>query len=308
MKILIIGLGSIGQRHLKILQTYSNIQLAAFRTNKGELKNKMNIKEFFNLNDALAFNPHGVIISNPTTYHVESALSFLKIGCKVLIEKPISSSHTEAQKLKPYKDKIRVAYCLRFHQLSDFVLDMIDINKIYKVSFKRSFYLPKWHPYADYSKEYTANKIMGGGVIRTLSHELDLAMYWFGKPKSYIGVVDRLSNLKIDVDDFALISLKMGNNCRINFELDFFSPYNVNQGELFNDYGKYEWDMAGIYFTPYTETEKKLIKEFDSFETIYQKQIDDFLLFVEDGKSKNCVYQDALNIVELINSIESKLN
>ena len=147
MKILIVGLGSIGQRHFKILQSYSNIQLAALRTKKGELKNEINIKEFFNLNDALSFKPDGVIISNPTTYHVESALPFLKKGCKVLIEKPISSSDKEAQKLEPYKDKIRVAYCLRFHPLSDFVLDSIDLNTIYKVNnlhdhFTRSRILP----------------------------------------------------------------------------------------------------------------------------------------------------------------------
>ena len=185
MKILIIGLGSIGQRHLKILSCFANIEIAALRTSKGLLKNEISVTNFFKLKDAIKFKPDGVIISNPTSLHVKSVLPFLKLGCKVLIEKPIDDCFEKTEILKPYAELIRVAYCMRFNPIMKFLNSKFKVENPFKVGFKRSFYLPNWHPYADYRQEYTAQKQMGGGVIRTLSHELDLAIHWFGTTRIY---------------------------------------------------------------------------------------------------------------------------
>jgi predicted dehydrogenase len=92
MRLLLIGLGSIGRRHLGHLQQIGGLDLAALRTQKGQIKKEGNITEFYNLEEALDFNPDGVIISNPTSLHVETAIPFLEKGIKVLIEKPIDTS------------------------------------------------------------------------------------------------------------------------------------------------------------------------------------------------------------------------
>ena len=149
IKILLVGLGSIGRRHLSHLQKIKGVHPAALRTRKGELSNESGIQEYFNLEDALSFKPDGVIISNPTALHVETALPFLKNGIKVLIEKPIDTSIDNAEKLGPYEDLIRVAYCLRFHPQVNFLKQTFQEERPFKVGFKRSFYLPNWHPYAD---------------------------------------------------------------------------------------------------------------------------------------------------------------
>ncbi|MDA7665987.1 gfo/Idh/MocA family oxidoreductase, partial [Verrucomicrobia bacterium] len=121
---------------------------------------------------------------------------------------PISNDPLEARKLESYKNQLRVAYCMRFLPISNFVKNELDRDSIFKISFKRSYYLPNWHPYADYTKEYTARKSLGGGIIRTLSHEIDLAVHWLGQPTIVNGIVDKLSNLQLDVDDFAFFSCK----------------------------------------------------------------------------------------------------
>jgi predicted dehydrogenase len=307
MKILIIGLGSIGRRHLKVLQNIGGIQISALRTNKGTLSGSSDITEFTELNDALKFNPDGVIVANPTAFHVESARPFLMEGAKLLIEKPISHSWENALELATFSSQIRIAYCMRFLPVSDFFKNGVDIEHAFKLSFKRSFYLPKWHPYADYRKEYTARKDLGGGVIRTLSHEIDLACHWLGNVSSVIGVVDHLSPLEIDVDDFAFFSMKMKNGARANLELDYFSPVNINYGELFNNTGKFWWNSEGLFFMAYDSNKVENVLEFrDVYSEIYQKQMIDFISFIVEGKSLNCTFEEAIEIAKIIDAVEKQ--
>jgi predicted dehydrogenase len=306
-KILLIGLGSVGRRHLNVLKDIKDVKIAALRTLKGTLKQASGITEFFNQEDALKFDPDGVIISNPTSLHIETANCFLKHQIPVLIEKPIADNITECNNMEEFAPLIRVAYCTRFHPIFSHLVHIITNEKPFKLGFKRSFYLPKWHPYADYRTEYTARKDLGGGVVRTLSHEIDMMIKLFGLPVSVKGVVDKISHLEIDTDDFAFFTCSYKGNIRVNFELDFFSPYNINQGELFTQKGKYDWDLlSGLWFTPYDETDKNLMQAFSiqDIEKMYVEEISDFLGFISGKQSINSSLEEALEVLKVIEKID----
>lgn len=305
MKLLLIGLGSIGQKHLSILSEMEGLELAALRTSKGLLKKEIAITTFYTVADALAFQPDGVIIANPTALHAETALPFLEAGCKVLIEKPIDETVEKATLLRPYADLIRVAYCLRFHPLMHYLKNKFSEEPPFKVGFKRSFYLPKWHPYADYTQEYTAQKKLGGGVIRTLSHELDLAIHWFGEPETVVGVTDKVSFLSIDTDDYAFFTLKTKQQTRVNFELDFFSPVNCNTGEAFTAEGMYQWTLNEVRFMPYTATAFTTLIAFENaVQEMYENQLNDFCSFVNGVSSANCTLEEAVILLDIIQKID----
>ncbi len=305
MKMLIVGLGSIGKRHAVCLQQFDGVEIAVLRTAKGTLKDKSVFTEFYSIEDALAYQPDGVIIANPTSLHVETALPFLESGIKTLIEKPVSNTAADSEKLAAFQDNLLVAYCLRFLPLTNFIKKIAATEKIYKVGFKRSYYLPKWHPYADYKTEYTAKAALGGGVIRTLSHEIDLMLYLFGEPVSTTGVVDKISPLEIDTDDFAFFTCKTGSGARINFELDFFSPKNVNTGELFTEKGKYSWDMNELLFTAYEETTPTKLygEELFDYNKMYKDQIHDFIGFINHKNSNNATYTSGKKVLDIIESV-----
>jgi predicted dehydrogenase len=310
MKILLIGLGSIGRRHLDCLNAADqSLDLAALRTKKGTLTEQSTIKEFYDRQAALNFAPDGVIIANPTALHVAAALPFLKSGSSVLIEKPVTVDSNGAIELAAYQERIRVAYCMRFHPLSHFLAGLFRREEPYKISFKRSYYLPKWHPYADYRSEYTARKELGGGVIRTLSHEIDLAVHWLGTPVSVVGICDKISPLEIDTDDFAFFSLKMKNGCRVNFELDFLSPTNINIGEAYTARGKYTWDTSEVNFIPYegnAQTQVVYSSEGERFSQMYAEQIEDFIRFVKTGNSSASTLSESFEVLKIIEAIDGK--
>lgn len=305
-KILIIGLGSIGKRHLEHLQNIENVDLSALRTTKGQMNSNVNIKCFYNFQEALNYCPDGVLIANPTALHVISALPFLKNGIKVLIEKPIDSNIENALTLEPFKNLIRVAYCMRFNSVTEKLSEIFKKEKPFKVGFKRSFYLPKWHPYADYKKEYTALKSLGGGVIRTLSHEIDLMIHWFGKPISVTGVTDKVSHLEIDTDDYAFFTCKTQNNTRVNFELDFFSPTNINTCEAYTKRGVYRWGFDQIYYESYQGEIETILDDKEVLYNMYQKQMNDFVNFIKNNLSDNSTFDEAIQVLKIIKSVENQ--
>lgn len=310
-KIGIIGLGSIGRRHAKMLHQLGVDEIRALRTRKGELKEKSDelsyINEFAD-EEEFFHGLDGVIISNPTSLHVDTAIKASKKQLPLFIEKPIADTIQATKPLQEYKDQIIVGYCFRFSGFVDAIKNFTDsgkLGKVFKASFTRSYYLPNWHPYADYRKEYTAQKKLGGGVIRTLSHEIDLMLYLFGNPKDIVGYTDRVSNLEIDTDDLAFFSCKMESGERVNFELDFLSPNYVGRGAIIGEKGKLEYDMKTLNFVPF-EGEISCIYEFkpNEWDDMYTNQMKDFIKFIDTGKSQNCSFYDAIETMRIIEEVD----
>ena len=305
-------MGSIGQRHARNLYKLGIKDIVALRTNRGVMKDLPEdlrfVKEVSSNKDFYKNDLDGVIIANPTSLHLEASLPALEKGIRTFIEKPITENVENAQKLKEFSDKIIVGYCMRFCNYVKTVKNFVDagnLGDLYKASFYRSYYLPKWHTYADYRLEYTAQKKLGGGVIRTLSHEIDLMHYFFGGAKSAVGLVDKVSDLEIDTDDFCFFSCEIEKGGRVNFELDFLSPVNVNQAVMIGSKGRLYYDLRKVTFTT-MDGDTEVLHNYadDEFEKMYLEQMKDFLQFTKTGKTSNCNYKDAVSVLRIIEEID----
>src|SRR5437868_582658 len=119
MKILFFGLGSIGSRHIRILQKKYSHQLFAFRSKKTSIKNELRVKEIYSWEEVEKINPDIAFITNPTALHLDTAALCAELGIKLFIEKPIRSSSkglNKLQKIVREKNLVTyVAYNLRFH-------------------------------------------------------------------------------------------------------------------------------------------------------------------------------------------------
>ena len=77
LKALIIGLGSIGRRHLRLLTEMVDVRILCCRSGKRRVAPgfdaKYGVKTVNNLNQAIAERPDFAIIADPTGSHVETA-------------------------------------------------------------------------------------------------------------------------------------------------------------------------------------------------------------------------------------------
>ena len=104
MKILICGVGSIGERHIRNLLTLGYEDIILYRTSNSQLRSlNQNLKTFNNLDEALVQKPDVAFITNPTSLHLNTAISCAMAGCHLFIEKPLSHSLEGVDKLKLYQ-------------------------------------------------------------------------------------------------------------------------------------------------------------------------------------------------------------
>lgn len=214
-RVLIVGLGSIGKRHLRLAREL--LPGADIRVLRHQPCNE--IPEFANgcffaIEDALAFLPHIAVIASPAPFHLATAQALAAAGVHLLIEKPLSTSADGVtQLLKTCKDQRTVlltGYILRFlPSLQRFraLLDEAVIGKVLSVRCEIGQYLPSWRPESDYRQGVTANKALGGGALLELSHEIDYLRWIFGEVEWVTSSLSRQSGLEIDVEDSAHLIL-----------------------------------------------------------------------------------------------------
>ena len=101
LNIAVIGAGHLGEFHIKLLKSSKLFNLIGFfDPNKSRVKeiiDKYNIN-FFEI-DKITSLVDAVIISTPTSFHYETAVKFLNNKKHVFVEKPITSTIEQANKL-----------------------------------------------------------------------------------------------------------------------------------------------------------------------------------------------------------------
>lgn len=313
----LIGLGSIGTRHALKLKELGVKKIVCLRTNAGAKKEidpqlQSIVQIFSSEKEFRDQKPNALIISNPTALHANALEQFADLNIPVFVEKPMISESSEANQLtKLQKDLIFVGYCLRYHSIIQTVQKLIKeqtVGKIFLAKLAAGHYLPDWHPYTDYTKEYYSRKDLGGGALRTLSHEIDLMVHFFGTPNKRNVTAGKLSDLKIDVDDYALLQADYG-DCHVRVELDFISLDSTRTGSFYGDGGEIHFDFgAALVYVIDRKTKEKRIIEYDVKQDMYLEQMKAFLNFVNTRtQSLFCTFDEAYVISNIIDQTK-KMN
>ena len=202
MKALVVGYGSIGSRHVRIL---TELGCSTAVVSKRAVDFPVT---YPGLAEACASgHPGYVIIANATHQHHASLAELAHLGYAgiVLVEKPLfcKSDETVPQSIR----QLFVAYNFRFHPLIRRLKTLLAGEHILSVQAYAGQYLPDWRPARDYRESYSARAEQGGGVLRDLSHELDYLTWLLGKSTRVSALGGHLSPLEITSDDVSALML-----------------------------------------------------------------------------------------------------
>ena len=313
MNILILGLGSIGQRHLRNLHSINkNFNFFVLRKKfitpslnnknlvvKQDIKKKYKLKYLKNLSQikSLSLKIDAAFICTPSKYHVDEAIWLIKNNINVFVEKPLGSNLKNINSLKNLilkKKKIvhMMGYQLKFNPIINKVKEILDknsIGQIYNIFVHHGEHINDFHPYEDYRISYAARKDLGGGVILCQIHELDYILYLFPNYKLKIlnSFNQKISDLKINVEDtlVANLSLKKNNKDTLcSIHLNFFEKPKNRKILMIGKDGKIEADLNTGIIELFKRKEKKIFKfKFDR-NKIFKKQIEYFISCVKNKK------------------------
>lgn len=194
---LVVGYGSIGARHARLLRELGLEVGIVTRRGAGYYPSFADLA-----NACHHFKPDYVVIANETVKHIDSLKVLSSIGFSgwTLVEKPLAIS-LDSLKGEVGDPRIRVGYNLRFHPAMRRMMDLLSDDRPISVQAYVGQYLPGWRPGIDYRTSYSASKTAGGGALRDLSHDLDYLRWLFGSWSRLAATGGRLGDLEIDSDD-----------------------------------------------------------------------------------------------------------
>ena len=335
IKILFIGLGGIGQRHLR--NVYAKFGdgaiILAYRVRSlkhiispsltidesDDLIKKYSVEVFTNLDKALAHSPDVVFICNPTSHHVSSCLAVARAGCDFFVEKPLSHSIENIEELISICQSKKlisfIGYQLRFHPCYLLLKKLISegvIGNLLSVHAEVGEYLPDWHKYENYRQMYASRKDLGGGVVLSQIHEIDYLYNLFGMPNKVIALGGHLTDLEIDVEDVADVLLEMAFKNKIlpvSLHMDYIQRPPSRNCKIIGDLGKITMDLTGLKVIVEKIGEERKIHDFGGFERneLFIKEIDHFFECVANREQPVVTLMDGANSLRIALAIKKSM-
>jgi len=313
-RLAIIGLGSIGKRHLRLIsEIRPDIEIIIVRSGYGDAcqEEKIAIKTVYSIADAIKNGVQAAVISSPATLHLEQAMELAQSGVHLLIEKPVSHTSDRVNELLDVihgsKVKAIVGYVLRYERgaikFKDWMSSKLT-GKILHARIECGSYLPDWRPDQDYQKTVSASSELGGGVLLELSHELDYLHWFFGKPTNVQAQIRNSGTLDINVEDQADLILTSCDGYPITVQLDFNRRYAKRICSVLSTDGELTWNaIEKEVIWKGVNSEPAVYKYSADRDYIYRKQIVSFLCCIEDDIDPVVSSHDGVEVIKLIDAI-----
>jgi predicted dehydrogenase len=253
MKLLFIGMGSIGRRHLKNCLNLGHEDVYIFSKSFKDYELVSAQRCFIDLDDALSANVYDAIfINTPTSKHIEILMRLIDTPHRsIYVEKPLSDTFENIDQiaLSRFKNKkaMVVGYDLRFDPGLSKCISWIQEGAIGKTVSFNAFvgsYLPDWRPNIDYKHSMSANKKFGGGVMLDLAHEFDYLHFLFGEVKRLSCFYQNSGVLDIDTEDISNVIFEFQSGISGSLSLDYLQREYTRYCRITGSEGSLLWDYA----------------------------------------------------------------
>lgn len=250
LKILVIGCGSIGERHLHNLRYLGMKKIAISDINKkkiSELSSKYKIKKFDDINSALEFEPDVSLICTHPNSHASIAKACIEMNSHVFIEKPISINEQGIEKIlqraKIKQLKIAVGYNNRFEKGLKVVKKKItesEIGQPHAISVQFGNNIKFWRPGTDFKNHYILKK--GGGIVLDDSHEYDYVRWLLNdEVYSVYAQTQKMTSIKTETESIAAFILKFKKGVIASFMIDYVRPQYERSCQIIGEKGDIKW-------------------------------------------------------------------
>lgn len=309
MKILFVGLGSIGKRHIgnveKVLNSrHIEYMIEAFRSSGKELDDELRNtiqKEYFSY-DELPNDFDIIFVTNPTIMHYGTVQKLESKTKNMFIEKPVFDRYMDLEQLNLGNESVYYVACpLRHKKVIQYIKKRIDegekFNSVRAIS---SSYLPNWRKNADYTNIYSARKELGGGVELDLIHEWDYLIALFGFPNITYKFCDKVSDLEINTEDLAIYIARY-DNLYVELHLDYYGIESVRKLELLGNRKKYDIDLINNTIR-ILSLEKEQLITYDE-DDCYLSEMEYFFDLVDKKIENMNTIQHANEVIKFIKDI-----
>ncbi len=295
MRCLVVGFGSIGRRHARLIRDAGHeVEIVSRQSDSG-------FRRHIGIAEALTTRFDYVVIANATVDHAPALDAVAASGHAgvVLVEKPIFAQ-PRALPIHRFA-ALWVGYNLRFHPCVQSVRRELAGRRAHSASAYVGQWLPSWRPDTDYRVSYSADAAQGGGVARDLSHEIDLAGWLFGPWRRLAALGGRFSALEIRSDD----TLSMLAECQrcpaVQIHLDYLDRRGRRHLTVNHDGGTIHADLvAGT--VDGARKERHAVHRDDTYKAMHRAVLEGV------GASSLCSADEAMATLRVVMAAETSVN
>lgn len=311
-RLLVVGAGSIGQRHLRNLRDLDPSAEIAMcparpRTETAPGCAELGARWLPDLDTAVEWAPDGAVIATPATHHLPVALRLVEAGIPLLIEKPLADSPAQVSELIEFAAAqsvpLLVGYCLRFSPAIAAFREAITSGLIGRPLGLRAEVgqdLATWRPGTRLSETVTASAELGGGALLELSHELDLVCWTFGLPEMRAALLENLGVHGIDVEESVELLVRWQSGLAGTVHLDLVRRPPIRTTTVWGTEGTAVWDgLARTATLQGVDGQEKLLCAGEDSEEMYRRELAHFLRVVEGDEQPAITAQEGMEILQL---------
>lgn len=297
---------------MRNLRELGHDDIIAYRSRAGQARSvqeELGVDLVFDLDEAFRKQVDLAVIANPTSLHVPMAIECVRRGSHVFVEKPLSDRLDEvdllAAAVREQGVLATVGYNLRFHPLLERVRSLLQdgrLGTVYSVRAWAGQYLPDWHPGEDYRQSYVARRDLGGGVILTLSHELDYLYWLFGEVDGVVATASQPGGLEMATESLAEVTLTFRSGVIGQVHLDCLRRTPSRGLEIVGSEGTIRCDLhrsEGWLDTPDCGHPEPIQAPLADTNQTYRDEMSHFIDCISSGKEPAVPLADGIAVLKL---------
>jgi predicted dehydrogenase len=268
MRVALVGLGSMGSNHLRVLQSLSDVELVAVVDPLRDPKKLAgSIKVLEKTSDLSSEKIDYCVIASPTGTHRENALTLMKLGISVLVEKPIAVSVAEAREMLKTASECKViggvGHIERYNAALQEARKRIlsgELGEVFQIATIRQGPFP--------------GRIADVGVVKDLAtHDIDLTSWLCSKPYTRISAFAAHKSGRPH-EDLITTSGLLENSIVVNHVVNWLSPLKERKVTIIGERGAFIIDTLKSELTIYKNGEFEVSqKELAHFKGVTQGDI-----------------------------------
>lgn len=304
MNIIVIGLGSMGKRRIRLLKEYDrNIKLVGVDNNterRKRVEEQYCVKTFVDIESACKKEEIDcAFVATSPLSHAAIIRECLKRNMHVFSEiNLVDTLYRENMELAEKKNRVLfLSSTFLYRKEIEFIKDEMQscsskVNYLYHTG----QYLPDWHPWESY-KDFFVGQKETSGCRELMAIEFPWLIDTFGDIEDFLVVSGKMSSLELDYPDSYLITFEHKGGNKGVVVLDVVSRKPVRNLEVFDENIYLSWDGTPNGLKKYNYTSKKDL-EIDVYKNI-DKNMDYSATIIE-----NAYYEEIKNFFGIISGEE----
>lgn len=324
MKILVVGLGSMGRRRIRLLKKINdNLEIIGIDSKKErceQSEQEFGIRTMENLDVALAAtNPECVVVSTSPLSHASIINKCLNANCNVFTElNLVSDGYEENIKLANDNGKtLFISSTFLYREEIQYIRNKVEgYSGMLNYNYHVGQYLPDWHPWESINNYFVSDK-RTNGCRELFAIELPWIVKTFGKIKKIEVISKKSTNLPINYNDNYLVLVEHENGNSGMLAVDVVSRKAVRRLEVYGENIYLTWDGTPTTLKEYDylnkqENEVQLYTDVDKqegyaafvIENAYENELRTFLDVVNGVGVASHTFEEDREIINVIDKIE----